>query len=147
VKVALRYSSRCNKRKRAPKATLNPNHPLTLSRFWALLTLNVTLTLEERRMMVLRRGTPIGFTASMPMGGQEAPVCTLGDRALSKNAQNPLAKRAASLRRSQRKAMMAPDFSVGVVRPAPDSWALTHAQKLTTTANPAPMKTKGLHTW
>jgi hypothetical protein len=85
VKVALRYSSRCNKRK-------------TLSRFWALLTLNVTLTLEERR------GTPIGFTASMPMGGQEAPVCTLGDRALSKNAQNPLAKRAASLRRSQRKA-------------------------------------------
>jgi len=47
----------------------------------------VTVTPEERRIRVLRRGTLNGLNGVMPAGGQKSPTSKLGDRLLWKKAQ------------------------------------------------------------
>jgi len=48
---------------------------------------HVTLTPEERRIIVFIKGTFQGLNASTPIGGQEQPNSILGERLLWKKAQ------------------------------------------------------------
>jgi hypothetical protein len=48
---------------------------------------HVTVTPEDSRMVVLRRGIWNGLKGDTPIGGQTPPISGVGDRLLWKNAQ------------------------------------------------------------
>jgi hypothetical protein len=51
--------------------------------WWA----HVTVTPEETRIRVLRRGTSNGLNGIIPLGGHHTPISRVGDRLLWKKAQ------------------------------------------------------------
>ena len=63
-----------------------------IKEWWAY----VTVTPDDKRITVLSKGSSNGLIASMPIGGQWAPISIVGDRALWKKAQNIAKKNNAS---------------------------------------------------
>lgn len=63
-----------------------------IKEWWAY----VTVTPEDNSITVLSKGNSKGLTASIPLGGQWAPISIVGDNALWKKAQKIAKKNKAS---------------------------------------------------
>ena len=64
----------------------------SINEWWAY----VTVTPEDNNITVFNNGNSNGLIASIPAGGHEAPISTVGDKALWKKAQKIAKKNKAS---------------------------------------------------
>jgi len=84
VNGASKYSYTCRAVKYTPRVIVkiilvtNCDKFFSISLWWA----HVTVTPEDKRIIVFRRGTLNGLNGWMPAGGQNKPISRLGDRLL-----------------------------------------------------------------
>lgn len=86
-----------------PKAMVRPSPARAFSRepsnrLWCA---QVTVTPEERRVTVLKRGTVYGLGILIPIGGHMQPISGPGESAVWKNAQKNPTKNIASDNRNK----------------------------------------------
>jgi len=92
------YSVACRYVKYPPSRTVTSRPRITPDLSWQsiLWWAQVTLTPEESKTTVLRRGTEKVSRATMPTGGQQQPSSTAGLRELWKKAQKKAPKKQTS---------------------------------------------------
>ena len=98
VKGASRYSHACRAVKYSPRITVNPSACTASPRFFSIILwwAQVIVAPEDSNTAVFSKGTRNGFSASIPVGGHETPISTVGASLLWKNAQKKAKKKQTS---------------------------------------------------